>query len=184
MPDPLSRRAELVDHALQYGWFVTPGVRDFSAHRVIVGKQTQRHTIQATLNSAGTITSAKIDDRVVAGGNRLGQVAAALRRGQPSYRAGRTSNRGGAVHWVPRQHRSGVAPQALCGTRITSELDHPNEIGRWRWSKDPVDCVRCQVRWASAVASLRDWTAAADPAPSILPGVMRVYGGASTGSPV
>jgi hypothetical protein len=182
MPDPLSRRAELVDHALQHGWFVTPGVRDFSAYRVIVGKQTRRHTVQATLNSAGTVTSAMIDGRVVAGGNRLGQVAAALRRGQPSYRPGRTSDHGGAVHWVPRQHRSGAAPQALCGIRVTSGLDHPNEIGHWRWSKDPVSCARCQARWSNAVASLRDWAAPAAPAPSLFPGVMRIYGGASTGS--
>lgn len=184
MPNPMTRRAELIDQALQYGWSITAGLLEFSAHRVIVGKQARRHTVQATLNSVGAVVSAKIDGRSVSGGNRLGQVAAALRRGAPSYRPGRTSDRGGAVHWVPRQYRSGVPPSALCGTMVTSGLTHPNEIGRWRWTKDPVDCARCVTRWTSATASLRDWTAPTAPAPQIFPGVMRVYGGAATRSPL
>lgn len=179
MPDPLSRRAELIEHALRYGWFIAPGVREFSAYRTLPD-QTKRHTIAVTLTDAGAVASAKIDGRSVTGGNRLGQVAAALRRGQPSYRAGRTSDRGGAVHWVPRQHRSGVPPQALCGTRVTAGLTHPGEIGRWRWAgNEAVSCTRCRNRWDSAVAALRNWTAPVTPAPQIFPGVMRTYGGAA-----
>jgi hypothetical protein len=174
--DALTRRAELADHALQYGWMVEPGELEFRAAYTAEGKSPRRHTIQAALSAAGAVSAARIDGQPVAGPNRLTQVIAAIRRGTPSYRPGRVSDKAGAVHWVPRQQRSGVPPQALCGVRVIGNGDYP---GRWRWSHDPVDCQRCARHWDGAIAVLRNWNRTAPSSES--PHLLRVYAGAATG---
>jgi len=175
--DALIRRTELVNHALQFGWLVRAGVLEFSAYRVTEGAQTRR-TVRITLSATGTVTGAMIDGQPVAGPGRLAQVIAALRRGAPSYRAGRVSDKASAAHWVPRQQRSGRAPQALCGVRVSGSEDF---VGRWRWTRDPIDCRRCISLWGGAVTVLRNWNVDTHAPPTIFPNALRVYGGAATG---
>ena len=57
----------------------------------------------------------------------------------------RTSERGGKVHYVYPQLRPGVtnASRPVCGLIPTSGLNHPTEVGRWRWTEDDLNCRRC-----------------------------------------
>lgn len=184
--DPASRRAELVEQALQYGWNVYPGAQEFRAYQIGDGPAARRHTVQVALSQAGVVLAATIDGRAVSGANKLALLVAALRRGAPSYRAGRASNKTTTVHWVPRQGRGDIPPQALCGGRVTGGLDPATGspiAGHWFWSHtDPVNCARCLAQWASAITALRDWDGARRAAaPTVYRGVQRVYGGATTG---
>lgn len=57
-----------------------------------------------------------------------------------------TPNLKARVHYVWAKTLSGVYnhPRSLCGQIPISGLSDPNEIGRWHWTAESVNCKMCQ----------------------------------------
>lgn len=56
-----------------------------------------------------------------------------------------TPNPKARVHYVFPKTKSGTLHpgRSLCGQIPISGVTDPHEIGRWRWTEEPVDCLIC-----------------------------------------